>query len=147
MIQVLIVDNVVMAFGPFYSDEDNLFNNDMVFPKSLNLNWKIVEADVGESPIVTDWEFEGTSVVKKTETASMEVPESVSPRQIRQALSRADLRQSVETTIAAGDQDTRDWYEYATAFERTNSHVIAMGNLLGVSDSQLDDLWRLAGTL
>ena len=75
------------------------------------------------------------------------VPTSVSPRQIRQALTRAGLRTSVEAAVAAGDQDTKDWYEFSTAFERNNAQVTAMGALLGVSESALDDLWILAGTL
>lgn len=75
------------------------------------------------------------------------VPASVSPRQIRQALTRAGLRASVELAVGAGDQDTKDWYEFSTSFERSNPQVTAMGQLLGVSESSLDDLWILAATL
>ena len=75
------------------------------------------------------------------------VPTSVSPRQIRQALTRAGLRASVEAAVAAGDQDTKDWYEFATEFRRDSTVVTALGLVLGVSGLQLDDLWTLAGTL
>lgn len=75
------------------------------------------------------------------------VPTSVSPRQIRQALTRAGLRASVELAVGAGDQDTKDWYEFSTSFERNNPQVTAMGQLLGVSASSLDELWILAATL
>lgn len=75
------------------------------------------------------------------------VPESVSPRQIRQALTRAGLRASVEAAVAAGDQDTKDWYEFATAFERSNPVVAVLGAALNVSDAQLDELWILADSL
>ena len=75
------------------------------------------------------------------------VPESVSPRQIRQALTRGGLRANVEAAIAAADQDTKDWYEFATEFQRSNEHVIAMGTALGVSSDDLDNLWRLAASL
>lgn len=75
------------------------------------------------------------------------VPQSVSPRQIRQALTRAGLRASVEAAVAAGDQDTKDWYEFATFFERSNPVVAALGAALNVSDAQLDNLWILAATL
>jgi hypothetical protein len=71
----------------------------------------------------------------------------VSPRQIRQALTRAGLRASVEAAVAAGDQDTKDWYEFSTSFERLNPQVTAMGAALGVSDAQLDDIWILGATL
>lgn len=75
------------------------------------------------------------------------VPTSVSPRQIRQALTRAGLRTAVEAAVATGDQDTKDWYEFSTAFERNNPQVTAMGISLGVSEASLDDLWILAATL
>lgn len=75
------------------------------------------------------------------------VPQSVSPRQIRQALTRAGLRASVEAAVAAGDQDTKDWYEFATFFERSNPVVAALGAALNISDAQLDDLWILADSL
>lgn len=71
----------------------------------------------------------------------------ISPRQIRQALTRAGLRASVEAAVAAGDQDLKDWYEFSTAFERINPKVIGMGAALGVSDKQLDDLWALGAAL
>jgi hypothetical protein len=75
------------------------------------------------------------------------VPSSVSPRQIRQALTRAWLRAAVEAAVAAGDQDLKDWWEFSTAFERSNQHVIDMGSTLGVTARQLDDLWTLARSL
>lgn len=76
-----------------------------------------------------------------------QVPASVSPRQIRQALTRAALRSSVESAVSSGDQDLKDWWEFATAFERSNPHVVDMGAALGVTERQLDDLWTLAGSL
>lgn len=80
------------------------------------------------------------------------VPQQVSPRQIRQALNRSPygagtLRQAVEAAVEAGDQDTKDWWEFATVFERTNPQVIGMGQVLGVDAAQLDALWILADSL
>ena len=81
-----------------------------------------------------------------TPVESVVIP-SVSPRQIRQALTRAGLRATVEAAVAAGDQDTKDWWEFSTVFERSNPVVLAMGTALSVSEKQIDDLWILAGTL
>ncbi len=75
------------------------------------------------------------------------IPAAVSPRQIRQALTRVNLRSAVEDAIASGDQDIKDWYEFATTFERNNEHVIEMAELLSITERQLDDLFTLAGTL
>ena len=71
----------------------------------------------------------------------------ISPRQIRQALTRAGLRSYVEAAVTNGDQDLQDWWEFATAFERTNPQVVAMGVALGQTDEQMDALWVLGASL
>lgn len=71
----------------------------------------------------------------------------VSPRQIRMALSRQGLRSGVETAVAAGDQDLKDWWDYSTVFDRGHPEVAAMASALQVTDSQVDALWQLASTL
>lgn len=73
--------------------------------------------------------------------------QSVSPRQIRQALTRVGLRATVEGAIAAGDQDTKDWWEFATQFERQHPMVVTMGQGLKQTDAQMDALWQLAASL
>ena len=71
----------------------------------------------------------------------------VSPRQIRQALTKAGLRAQVEAAVANGDQDLKDWWEFATTFERSNPLVINMGLALNVTTEELDNLFVLASTL
>lgn len=71
----------------------------------------------------------------------------ISPRQIRQALTRAGLRTAVEAAVAAGNQDLKDWYEFSTVFERLNPQVVAMGEALSVSSASLDELWALGASL
>ena len=73
--------------------------------------------------------------------------QSVSPRQIRQALTANDMGQQVADAVAAGDQNLKDWWNYSTVFDRNNAQVVAMGAALGVSDASLDDLWALAASL
>lgn len=80
-------------------------------------------------------------------TVKIKVPESITPRQIRQALSRAGLRGYVESAVAASDQDTKDWYEWATKFERNHPLVIGMGESLGQSTEQMDNLFILGESL
>lgn len=72
---------------------------------------------------------------------------SVTPRQMRQALTQMGLRKPVEDAIKSADQDLQDWWEYSNAFERERPQVVAMAASLGVSDAQLDALWVLAATL
>jgi hypothetical protein len=61
-------------------------------------------------------------------------PIIVSPRQIRQALTAAGLRAQVEAAVAAGDQDLKDWWEFATQFEEDHPMVVGMAQGLGVAD-------------
>ncbi len=72
---------------------------------------------------------------------------SISPRQIRQALTRAGLREAVEAAVASGDQDLKDWWEFSTSYDRLNPQVVGMGLALGQTDEQLDALWVLGITL
>ena len=89
---------------------------------------------------------------KEPAEPKVEVPVSVSPRQIRQAMNRtpfgnATLRDAVESAVATGDRDLQDWWEFSTAVERTNPQVTAMAQALGMDDASLDELWVLAGRL
>lgn len=124
-------------FGPYNTievlEDRYRCNGNIDLPFSVVGTGEIVEADT------ITWPEPPAPIVP--------VPQSVSPRQIRQALTRAGLRASVEAAVAAGDQDTKDWYEFATFFERSNPVVAALGAALNVSDAQLDDLWILADSL
>ena len=71
----------------------------------------------------------------------------ISPRQIRQALTRSGLRQQVEDVVASGDQDLKDWWEFSTAYERMHPEVVAMGEILGKTPEELDALWELGLSL
>jgi hypothetical protein len=73
--------------------------------------------------------------------------EPISPRQIRMALTRVGLRPLVESAVATGNQDLKDWWEFSTSFERLNPQVIAMGEALEQSQQDLDNLWLLAKDL
>jgi len=75
------------------------------------------------------------------------VPATVSPRQIRLALNQLGLRATVEQAVASGSQDLRDWWEYALDIERNNALVIGMAGQLGITEQQIDELFRLAAAL
>lgn len=79
--------------------------------------------------------------------AKSKVPTAVSPRQMRQALTAAGLRATVEAAVAAGSQDLKDWWEFSLQIERNHPEVIAMGTALGQSEAQMDALFISAGAL
>lgn len=70
----------------------------------------------------------------------------VTPWQIRKALNETGLRQYVEEAVEAADVTVQDGWRYATEFRRTDPLVIGMGQALGKTDSELDELFRLAAT-
>jgi hypothetical protein len=76
----------------------------------------------------------------------------VTPRQIRQALIlRGISLNSIESALNSLPEPTKslakiEW-EYSISFQRTRPIVTAVGQLLGWSNTQLDNLWIYAGTL
>lgn len=93
------------------------------------------------------------------ETAQMEsdaamppaVPAMVTMRQARLALLGAGLLASVDTAINAMPEPQRsaariEW-DYSSAVQRHNGFVQSLGPALGLSESQIDDLFRVAATL
>lgn len=72
------------------------------------------------------------------------VPQTVTPLQARRAINAAGLRAAIEAAIAAADQDAKDAWEYATVIERSNPTIAAMATGLGLTEAQIDDLFRAA---
>ena len=93
------------------------------------------------------------ALIAEVEAAHVPVPPappvipSCSPRQIRQVLTAAGLRTAVETAVAAGSQDLKDWWEFSTVIERHHPEVIAMGAALGQTPEQLDALFTAGAAL
>jgi hypothetical protein len=74
-------------------------------------------------------------------------PASITPRQFRLALNATGLRAAVDAAVAAADQDTRDTYEYATEFRRSDPVLLAMAAALGKTEAEIDALFALGATL
>lgn len=98
-----------------------------------------------EGPVFENSKWDGEKVVEGLPDPS--VPGSVSPWQIRKALTQLGWRDAVEAAIEVSDQDTKDGWEVATQFERSNPLVIGLGHLLGKTTAEMDGLFILAATL
>jgi hypothetical protein len=72
---------------------------------------------------------------------------TVTPRQIRQALNGAGLRSQVEAAVSAADQDTKDWWAFATSFESDHPVLLGMAVLLGMTDAQVRGVFEVARSL
>ena len=72
---------------------------------------------------------------------------TISAWQVRKALNAAGLRATVEAAVAASDEETKDAWEYATEYKRTDPVLLRAAAVIGLTDQQLDDLFALARTL
>lgn len=75
------------------------------------------------------------------------VPQSISPAQARLALIQAGLYQTVLDTVAVATDDVKVYWEYANTFERTNPILNSMASAIGITDEQLDELFRYGARL
>lgn len=86
------------------------------------------------------------AVVAARVSPSIEVL-AATPRQIRQALTAAGLRAQVESAVAAADQDTKDWWDFAQQVESNHPVVLALCDSLGFSAAQVRSVFELAVSL
>ena len=75
------------------------------------------------------------------------IPQVVSPRQIRLAMTQLGMRTQVESAVNAASQEVQDTYHYATEFRRDDPLIPPLAKQLGITDAQIDQLWSLATTL
>jgi len=97
-----------------------------------------------------DWRAAGNSPEPAAPAPSL-VPVSVSMRQARLALLQAGLLGQVSTAIAAlpgieGDAARIEW-EFSPTVARDWPLALAITTAIGLSGSQVDELFRLAATL
>lgn len=108
--------------------------------------WPVNET-VPEGQVRTGWQLvDGVVVPVLAPIPSLPayVPNSVTPRQIRRALSAAGLRATVEAAIAAAPQDVRDDWDFAIEVRRDWPMLNAMATDLGLSSEQVDALFTAA---
>lgn len=75
------------------------------------------------------------------------VENRVTARQARLALLEAGLLDKVEKSVASSDRKTQIAWEFANELGRKDSMVEAISNALGLSESEVDDLFARARDL
>jgi hypothetical protein len=137
-----------------------IVNGDVLHP------WQIIElwsdADlaaeniyrVERAPVPSDKKLISSTFVRNAQGVVENVltledlpPPSVSPWQIRKALTATGLRQAVEDFVASQDQDVQDAWQYASSFEFDNPFWEAGMAALGKTHDDLVALFRLAASL
>lgn len=72
---------------------------------------------------------------------------SVTPLQIRRALRTVGLLDDITSFVEAAPVEVREAWEYAIQIDRTNEMIVNAALTLGMSEEEVDDLFRLALTL
>lgn len=122
----------------------------MAIRNILNYNNEIIgQLELPDNTPEEVWQkrLEAFKVFPSTQSIS-----DVTPRQIRQALILSGISlEQIETALDSLPEPTRslakiEW-EYSIAFKRDRPLVIQVGQMLGWTSEQLDDLWKFANTL
>ena len=75
------------------------------------------------------------------------VPQQVTMRQARLELLKRGLLDDVEAVIAAAGREAQIRWEYASIVERSNPVIAIVQQQQGMTDAQIDDLFREAAKL
>ena len=92
------------------------------------------------------WLYDGANWTAP-EPPPVPVPAEVPQWQARRALHAAGLLASVETAVAAASQDIQITWEYAPNIVRNSPFIAALAPALGLTDAQIDDLFRAAAAI
>ncbi|MGZ3675357.1 MAG: hypothetical protein ACXVCO_13710 [Ktedonobacterales bacterium] len=119
-------------------------------------SWRFVERWLNDTPpskwygsIGSTTAFDGTKVIVTItyEATPSIVPQSVTPRQARLALLGAGLLDQVEAAVKAAGGATQITWDYATEIRRADHLITTLGQALGLTDANIDLLFRNASTL
>lgn len=75
------------------------------------------------------------------------VPQQVTMRQARLELLKRELLDDVEAVITAAGREAQIQWEYASVVERSNPVIAIVQQQQGMTDAQIDDLFREAAKL
>jgi hypothetical protein len=71
----------------------------------------------------------------------------VTARQARLALLNAGLLDQVETAVTQAGAEAKIYWDYSTEIHRDSPFIASIGQSLGLTDTQIDDLFVQAATL
>lgn len=74
-------------------------------------------------------------------------PQAVTPLQARKALRDASMKSAVDTWLATQAEEVQEAWDYALEVRRDDPTVLAAQSALELTDTQMDDLFKLAITL
>ena len=122
-------------------------NDESVIDNLIRKGWIINSPPKTESDEIANWTTTGWSVTK----ISISVPDTITPAQLRTYLFRLGMLDSVSNALASipgsAGIEARIAWEYATLYHRSHPLVSNLGYALGLTDSQIDDIFINASKL
>lgn len=138
--------NLVMARDWIEETAEHFRYPDLILPKTVVPGYTIGEVtlpvDYGHGDKYL-WDKNSHSFVANPNwrDPSIVVPEAVSPYQARVALASANLLSTVDTMVANSNTIVQLAWNYATEVRRDSPFIEAMGSQLGLSNTQIDNLF------
>jgi hypothetical protein len=93
--------------------------------------------------MIAEWEADGNTI-EPYEAPQPPIPQVVSRFQARAALYGAGLLDDVETAIAVADPLVQMAWADAQEFQRNSPTILALAGVLGLSESDVDELFITA---
>jgi hypothetical protein len=100
-----------------------------------------------EGPVELTPEEESEMLALWEANSAPQVPTVVTQRQARLALYNAGVLGAVNQAVASADELTQITWEYAQEVRRTDPYVSMLGQAIGLTDEQIDELFITAATL
>ena len=86
-------------------------------------------------------------VVETYATVATPPPVAVSMLQARLAINAAGLRSKVDAALSAASQDVQDYWNLSPTIERSHPIVAQICAALGLTDAQMDQLFKAAANI
>lgn len=142
MLHAILNNNTVEYVYNIESDEE--------IRDLMSKNQLVVNVDSYEVPPAAGWILQGVMVVPPIVVAV--VPEKVTPRQIRIALTLAGISESfIDSAIDALSEPNRSvakiTWEYSTEVFRNNPLILSLAPAMGLTSEQVDGLFIQAAKL
>lgn len=142
MLHAILNNNTVEYVYNIESDEE--------IRDLMSKNQLVVNVDDYEVPPAAGWVLQGVVIVPPITVAV--VPEKVTPRQIRIALTLAGISESfIDSAIDALSEPNRSvakiTWEYSTEVLRNNPLILSLAPAMGLTSEQVDRLFIQAAKL
>lgn len=105
----------------------------------------IYDCETGETRDETPEEL--AAIEAERAASLLVIPDVVSARQMKLTLLGADLLDDIETFVSSQERGVQISWEYATEFHRGDPLLAGMAKAFGLTDEQVDEIFRTAAGL